>query len=123
MTLLGETEVELPPERGGTRCRVRLYAGTARQPAHVVLTELDENPGLPVSATVRDLAAAVRACYADQLAREPVWVEEWRGRAVSALVRGLAGVTTYMSVDLSYDPPVRSPLPPAVLAWLQAPSG
>jgi hypothetical protein len=115
MTLLGDTELELPPERGGTRCRVRLYAGIAGEPAHVVLTELDENPGLPVSATVRELAAAVRAWYAGTLAHEPVWVEEWRGRALSAVVRGRQGVTTYMSVDLSCEPPRRTPLHPSLL--------
>ena len=112
-----DTEVSLPPECGGTRCRVEVYDRGPLEPPVVVLRELDDNPGLPVTATIADLADAVRALLPE--GPEPVWIEEWRGRALSALLRGHRGVTTYMRVDPAAPDGARESVHPRFLAGLR----
>jgi hypothetical protein len=113
-----DTEIALAAERGGTRCRVEIFPRPAEERPVVILTELDDNPGLPLSATVRELAAAVTAAFLPDGA-DPVWIEAWQGRAVAALVRGRLGVTTFMAVDPRPDRPTRRPVHPGWVAELR----
>lgn len=108
-------DLELPPEQGGTRCRVEILPGDGRPV--VILGEMDDNPGLPVSAAFLQLAAAVRALMPH--GPEPLWIEEWRGRALSALVRGRPGVTTYMAVDPRAPFGKRQPVDPGYVQGLR----
>jgi hypothetical protein len=114
-----DTELTLPAHQGGTRCRVQVYPASAGSIPVVILIELDDNPGLPISASVCALAALVREQYlVDGL--EPLWVEEWRGRGLIGIVRGRCDLTTFMSVDPHTPHTTRRPVDPGFILRLRA---
>jgi hypothetical protein len=114
--------LELSACAGGTRCEVQVFGGTSsgdRLPL-VVVTELQDNPGLPVSAVFPVIADEVRARNWLPPAPEPLWVEVWWGRALAGVLDGAAAGaprrTTCMTVDLSTTPALRAPIRRTTLA-------
>ena len=77
----------------------------------VVLEELPGNPGPPVAAVAADVIAWVRERFLGPDVLEPVWVEAWLGRALSALVHDRLPACAYMLLDATTTPPNRRPLP------------
>ena len=107
--MIADELLQLPLAEGGTRCRVHVYASPEGQPV-VVLTELSDNPGLPVPAVVARVAAVVAETILTDVPGAPVWVEAWWGRALASVVNGAGPATTYMKVDLQASPPGRAPI-------------
>lgn len=93
-----------------TRFRLRVYAAAASGVPVIILEEVPENAGPPVPEVVFELAAWVRGRFLPDEVGEPVWIEAWLGRALSALVRGRLPFSTYMRVDLGPTPPTRVPI-------------
>lgn len=111
----------LSASAGGTCCGVQVFESTG--PDHrlpvVVVTELEDNPGLPVSAVFPAVAEAVRSRRWLPPGPDPLWVEVWWGRALAGVLDGaVAGVprTTCMTVDLSTSPARRAPIRRTALA-------
>ena len=106
----------LPPEHGGTRCRVEVYSREGARTV-IILTELEDNPGLPISVTLREIAGAVRAMI--PLGVGPHWIEQWRGRALASVIKGGRDVTTFMTIDPLSARGRREPVHPAVVLALR----
>lgn len=111
--LVAEVVLQLPAVEGGTRCRAQVYAGGARPV--VVLTELPDNPGLPVPAVVARLAEVATRTVLDGVPGDPLWVEAWWGRALASVINDARSATTFMEVDLRRVPPERMPIRRALL--------
>jgi hypothetical protein len=107
-------DVDLPPP---VRFRLRIYVPDIGS-AVVVIEETTDNPGPPAAHVVSRIAQLVRSSYLPPYCQEPVWVEAWLGRALSALVQDSLPFATYMRVLPDQDPPERRPLSAAELAGL-----
>ncbi|MDT7569981.1 MAG: hypothetical protein QOE05_155 [Actinomycetota bacterium] len=116
MTLLLDevVDLELPPT---VRFRLRIYTPEVGSPVVVVEERLD-NSGPPAAHVVSQIAEHVRSSYLPALSDEPVWVEAWLGRALSALVQDTLPFCTYMQVLPSAEPPQRTALSAADLTRL-----
>jgi hypothetical protein len=99
-------DVDLPPT---VRFRLRIYTPGIATPVVVIEERLD-NSGPPAAHVVSRIAAHVRSTYLPSDSDEPVWVEAWLGRALTALVQDALPFCTYMSVLPDDDPPQRSAL-------------
>src|SRR3954469_19930857 len=99
-------DVDLPPP---ARFRLRLYTADIGSPVVVIEERLD-NSGPPAAHVVARIARYVRSAYLPPLSAEPVWVEAWLGRALSALVQDTLPFCTYMRVLPDADPPQRAAL-------------
>jgi hypothetical protein len=111
-----DIELVLPPEHGGTRCRVEVYGRGSARPI-IILTELDDNPGLPISVTLCKITGAVLAMI--PVGVEPHWIEQWRGRALASVIKGRQDVTTFMTVDPHSARGRREPVHPAFVLALR----
>lgn len=121
MRQLLQALLELPASAGGTRCGVQVFGSTSPddQPSVVVVTELENNPGLPVSAVFPAIADAVRCRHWLPAGPDPLWIEVWWGRALAGVLDGAAASvlrTTCMTVDLSTHPALRTPIGRRTLA-------
>lgn len=119
MSLLLDELVQLRAEDGATRCRVQVFVSLEASPRPVVLlTELDDNPGLPVPAVIANLVRVVTMTRLLGVPGDPIWVEAWWGRALASVATGDNSVTTFMAVDPHVLPAVRVPMRRAVLESL-----
>jgi hypothetical protein len=107
-------DVDLPPR---VRFRLRIYTPGIGSPV-VVIEETLDNPGPPAAHVVTRIADHVRSAYLPAQTEEPVWVEAWLGRALSALVQDTLPFCTYMRVVPDADPPLRTALSAAELSRL-----
>jgi hypothetical protein len=99
-------DVDLPPR---VRFRLRIYTPVIGTRVVVIEERLD-NSGPPAAHVVSRIAAHVRSTYLPSGSDEPVWVEAWLGRALSALVQDALPFCTYMRVLPDGNPPQRSAL-------------
>jgi hypothetical protein len=107
-------DVDLPPPM---RFRLRVYLPDIGSPV-VVIEETSDNPGPPAAHVVARIAQLVRTSYLPPYSPEPIWVEAWLGRALSALVQDSLPFATYMRVLPDTDPPERTAISAAELAAL-----
>jgi hypothetical protein len=107
-------DVDLPPP---VRFRLRIYLPDFGSPV-VVIEETADNPGPPAAHLVSRIAQLVRTSYLPPYCPEPIWVEAWLGRALSALVQDALPFATYMRVLPDTDPPQRAAVSAAELAAL-----
>jgi hypothetical protein len=116
MTLFVDEVVDLdlpPPVRFG----LRIYTPDIGSPVVVIEERLD-NAGPPAAHVVSQIAEHLRASYPPLQSEEPVWVEAWLGRALSALVQDALPFCTYMRVVPDAEPPQRTALSAAELSRL-----
>jgi hypothetical protein len=107
-------DVDLPPP---VRFRLRIYLPGIGSPV-VVIEETLDNSGPPAAHVVARIAQHVRSAYLPAHVQEPIWVEAWLGRALSALVQDTLPFCTYMRVVPDADPPRRTALSAAELSRL-----
>jgi hypothetical protein len=107
-------DVDLPPPM---RFRLRIYLPDIGSPV-VVIEETADNPGPPAAHVVSRLARLVRTSYLPSYCHEPIWIEAWLGRALSALMQDALPFATYMRVLPDTDPPERAAVSAAELATL-----
>jgi hypothetical protein len=99
-------DVDLPPR---VRFRLRIYTPGIGSPV-VVIEEPPDNEGPPAAHEISRIADVVRTSYLPPYCTEPVWVEAWLGRALSALVQDALPFCTYMQVLPDAVPPRRTAL-------------
>ena len=99
------------------RFRLRIYTPHIGSPVVVIEERLD-NDGPPAAHVVGRIAEHVRSAYLPEQSAEPVWVEAWLGRALSALVQDSLPFCTYMRVVPDAEPPQRTALSEAELCRL-----
>src|SRR5690349_3843725 len=97
-------DVDLPPP---VRFRLRIYTPDIGRPVVVIEESLD-NSGPPAAHVVTRIAEHVRSTYLPSATDEPVWIESWLGRALTALVQDALPFCTYMRVLPDAQPPQRA---------------
>jgi hypothetical protein len=97
-------EVDVPPT---VRFRLRVFSILGDDRPLVLIEETADNPGPPAPHVLPEIAQAVRSRYLPPGGPEPIWVEAWLGRALTALVRGTLPFCTYMRVRPETTPPRR----------------
>ena len=74
-----EGDVAIPKRKGGTRCLVRVIFWEGDTAA--IITEVPDNPGLPVEATFAEIAEVVRDSI--PIGVEPLWIRTWPGHSLA----------------------------------------